>query len=34
MGIWDGVSEFVTVVDAGSFSAAAKRLGVSTSYVS
>ncbi|MEM8810818.1 MAG: LysR family transcriptional regulator, partial [Cyanobacteria bacterium P01_G01_bin.38] len=34
MGVWDGVSEFVTVVDAGSFSAAAKRLGVSTSYVS
>ncbi|MGD1953239.1 MAG: LysR family transcriptional regulator [Leptolyngbyaceae cyanobacterium] len=34
MSIWDGVSEFVTVVDAGSFSAAAKRLGVSTSYVS
>ena len=34
MGVWDGVSEFATVVDAGSFSAAAKRLGVSTSYVS
>ncbi|MBE7384709.1 MAG: LysR family transcriptional regulator [Leptolyngbya sp. SIO1E4] len=34
MSIWDGVSEFITVVDAGSFSAAAKRLGVSTSYVS
>lgn len=34
MSVWDGVSEFVTVVDAGSFSAAAKRLGVSTSYVS
>lgn len=34
MSIWDGVSEFVAVVDAGSFSAAAKRLGVSTSYVS
>ncbi|MEM8805481.1 MAG: LysR family transcriptional regulator [Cyanobacteria bacterium P01_G01_bin.38] len=34
MSIWDGVSEFVAVVDAGSFSAAAKRLGVSISYVS
>ncbi len=34
MSVWDGVSEFVTVVEAGSFSAAAKRLGVSTSYVS
>ncbi len=34
MSVWDGVSEFVAVVDAGSFSAAAKRLGVSTSYVS
>ena len=34
MSIWDGVSEFVAVVDAGGFSAAAKRLGVSTSYVS
>lgn len=34
MSIWDGISEFVAVVDAGSFSAAAKRLGVSTSYVS
>ena len=34
MSIWNGISEFVAVVDAGSFSAAAKRLGVSTSYVS
>ncbi|MEM8504394.1 MAG: LysR family transcriptional regulator [Cyanobacteria bacterium P01_D01_bin.1] len=34
MSIWNGISEFVTVVDVGSFSAAAKRLGVSTSYVS
>ncbi|MEL6224510.1 MAG: LysR family transcriptional regulator [Cyanobacteria bacterium J06627_8] len=34
MSIWDGVSEFVAVVDTGSFSAAAKQLGVSTSYVS
>lgn len=34
MSIWNGISEFAAVVDAGSFSAAAKRLGVSTSYVS
>ncbi|WP_326520759.1 LysR family transcriptional regulator [Leptothoe spongobia] len=34
MNIWDGISEFVVVVDTGSFSAAAKRLGVSTTYVS
>lgn len=34
MSVWDGVAEFVAVVDAASFSAAAKRLGVSTSYVS
>ncbi|MEO0827573.1 MAG: LysR family transcriptional regulator [Cyanobacteria bacterium J06635_15] len=34
MSVWDGVSEFIAVVDSGSFSAAAQRLGVSTSYVS
>ncbi|MFK8186658.1 MAG: LysR family transcriptional regulator [Phormidesmis sp.] len=34
MYIWDGIPEFMAVVDAGSFSAAAKRLRVSTSYVS
>lgn len=34
MGLWDGIAEFVAVVDAGSFSAAGKRLSVSTSYVS
>lgn len=34
MTIWDGISEFVAVVDTGSFSAAAKRLDVSISHVS
>lgn len=34
MTIWDGISEFVAVVDAGSFSAAAKRLDVSISHIS
>ncbi len=31
---WEGVSEFVAVVEAGSFTAAGKRLGVSTAQVS
>lgn len=34
MNIWDGIPEFVAVVDTGSFSAAAKRLNKSTSFVS
>lgn len=34
MSNWDGIPEFVAVVDTGSFSAAAKRLSKSTSYVS
>lgn len=34
MSIWDDIPEFLAVVDSGSFSAAAKQLGVSTSYVS
>lgn len=34
MSIWDGIPEFVAVVDTGSFSAAAKRLNKSTSFVS
>ncbi|MBE02792.1 LysR substrate-binding domain-containing protein [Marinobacter lutaoensis] len=31
---WDGVSEFVAVVEAGSFTAASRRLGISTAQVS
>lgn len=34
MSIWEGIEEFVTVVECGTFSAAARRLGVSTSFVS
>lgn len=34
MSIWNGISEFVAVVEAGSFSAAAQQLEVSTSHVS
>lgn len=34
MSIWNGVSEFVAVVEVGSFSAAAQQLDVSTSHVS
>jgi DNA-binding transcriptional LysR family regulator len=34
MNVWNGISELVAVVEAGSFSAAAQQLGVSTSYVS
>ena len=34
MTVWDGIAEFVAVVEAESFSAAAQRLGVSTSHVS
>ena len=31
---WEGIVEFVTVVEANSFSAAAERLGVANSQVS
>lgn len=34
MSNWEGVSEFVAVVEAGSFTAASKRLGISTAQVS
>jgi DNA-binding transcriptional LysR family regulator len=34
MGRWEGIDEFLQVVDTGSFTAAAERLGVSKSYVS
>ena len=32
--IWDGISEFVALVECGTFTAAAKRLGISTAQVS
>ncbi|MEM9948920.1 MAG: LysR family transcriptional regulator [Cyanobacteria bacterium P01_D01_bin.36] len=34
MTVWDGISELLMVVETGSFTAASKRLGVSTSHVS
>ncbi|WP_170150238.1 LysR family transcriptional regulator [Parahaliea mediterranea] len=34
MGRWEGIEEYICVVEAGSFTAAADRLGVSKSYVS
>ena len=34
MAVWDGISEFLMVVETGSFTAASKRLGVSTSHIS
>lgn len=34
MGRWEGIEEFICVVDLGSFTAAAEQLGVSKSYVS
>ena len=34
MGRWEGIDEFLQVVDTGSFTAAAQRLGVSKSFVS
>ncbi|WP_019960464.1 LysR family transcriptional regulator [Woodsholea maritima] len=34
MAAWDGIAEFLCVVETGGFTAAAKRLGVSTSHVS
>ncbi|QIZ75736.1 LysR substrate-binding domain-containing protein [Ferrimonas lipolytica] len=34
MFIWDGISEFIAVVETGSFTAAGKRLGISTAQVS
>ena len=34
MGRWDGIDEFLQVVETGSFTAAAEKLGVSKSYVS
>ncbi len=34
MSAWDGIQEFLAVVDTGGFTAAAKRLGVSTSHIS
>lgn len=34
MNIWDGIEEFVTVSNDGTFSGAARKLGVSTSFVS
>lgn len=34
MTVWDGISEFLMVVETGSFTAASKRLGVSTSHIS
>jgi len=33
-GRWEGIDEFVAVVETGSFSRAAERLGVSSSHVS
>ena len=34
MGRWEGIDEFLQVVDTGSFTAAAERIGLSKSYVS
>jgi len=34
LGRWEGIEEYICVVEAGSFTAAAERLGVSKSYVS
>ncbi|MCB1843417.1 MAG: LysR family transcriptional regulator, partial [Halioglobus sp.] len=34
MGRWEGIEEYICVVESGSFTAAAERLGVSKSYVS
>jgi DNA-binding transcriptional LysR family regulator len=34
MGRWQGIEEYISVVEAGSFTAAAERLGVSKSYIS
>jgi DNA-binding transcriptional LysR family regulator len=34
MGRWDGIDEFLQVIETGSFTAAAEKLGVSKSYVS
>ncbi|MEL6553855.1 MAG: LysR family transcriptional regulator [Cyanobacteria bacterium J06621_11] len=34
MTVWDGISEFLMVVETGGFTTASKRLGVSTSHVS
>ena len=34
MRIWDGIPEFLAVVETGSFSAAARQMGLSTSYIS